>query len=165
MSNDLKIQDALSKLRKKSAYTFITKVISVDKANGTCVVSDGDLEYTGVALSAQIVENSKKFHLFPKVGSVVFVSPVEEDLHRLYVEFFSEIEDFDLQIEGTRMQIDTDGFLLKKENETLKALMVDLLTAIEAMRFTTRSGPTIKLLNKQQFTDIKNRFKEFLKDN
>lgn len=93
------------------------------------------------------------------------ISPIQEDLNRLYVEFYSEIESFDLQISMTRMQIDEDGFLLKKENETLKALMVDLLTAIEAMRFTTRSGPTIKLLNKQQFTDIKNRFKEFLKDN
>ena len=163
MSKEL--QKAIGELKKRGVSTFPATVVSVDKANGTCVVSDGELEYTGVSLSAKIEENGQRFYLFPKVNSWVLVSPVEEDLHRLYVEFFSDIEDFDLQIEGTRMQIDTDGFLLKKENETLKALMVDLLTAIEAMRFTTRSGPTIKLLNKQQFTDIKNRFKEFLKDN
>lgn len=163
MSDEL--QKAILRLKKRGVSTFPATVVSVDKSKGTCVVSDGELEYTGVSLSAKIEENGKRFYLFPKVNSWVLVSPVEEDLHRLYVEFFSDIEDFDLQIEGTRMQIDTDGFLLKKESETLKALMVDLLTAIETMRFTTRSGPTIKLLNKAQFTDIKNRFKEFLKDN
>ena len=163
MSKEL--QKAIGELKKRSVSTFPATVVSVDKANGTCTVNDGELEYTDVLLSAQMAENGKRFYLFPKVNSWVMISPIQEDLNRLYVEFYSEIEAFDLQISMTRMQIDEDGFLLKKENETLKALMVDLLTAIEVMRFTTRSGPTIKLLNKQQFTDIKNRFKEFLKDN
>ena len=163
MSKEL--QKAIGELKKRGVSTFPATVVSVDKANGTCTVNDGELEYTDVLLSAQMVENGKRFYLFPKVNSWVMISPIQEDLNRLYVEFYSEIEAFDLQISMTRMQIDEDGFLLKKENETLKALMVDLLAAIEAMRFTTRSGPTIKLLNKQQFTDIKNRFKEFLKDN
>lgn len=163
MSKEL--QKAIGELKKRGVSTFPATVVSVDKANGTCTVNDGELEYTDVLLSAQMAENGKRFYLFPKVNSWVMISPIQEDLNRLYVEFYSEIESFDLQISMTRMQIDEDGFLLKKENETLKALMVDLLTAIEVMRFTTRSGPTIKLLNKQQFTDIKNRFKEFLKDN
>lgn len=163
MSKEL--QKAIGELKKRGVSTFPATVVSVDKANGTCTVNDGELEYTDVLLSAQMAENGKRFYLFPKVNSWVMISPIQEDLNRLYVEFYSEIESLDLQISMTRMQIDEDGFLLKKENETLKALMVDLLAAIEAMRFTTRSGPTIKLLNKQQFTDIKNRFKEFLKDN
>ena len=163
MSKEL--QKAIGELKKRGVSTFPATVVSVDKANGTCTVNDGELEYTDVLLSAQMAENGKRFYLFPKVNSWVMISPIQEDLNRLYVEFYSEIEAFDLRISMTRMQIDEDGFLLKKENETLKALMVDLLTAIEVMRFTTRSGPTIKLLNKQQFTDIKNRFKEFLKDN
>lgn len=159
------LQDAFKKLKERGVSTFPAKVVSVDKANGICAVTDDDLQYDDVALSASIETNGKRFFLFPKVGSFVLVSPVNEDLHRLYVEYFSEIEDFDLQIEDTRIQIDADGFLLKKQNETLKSLMVDLLEAIEVMRFTTRSGPTIKLLNKPQFTAIKNRFKQFLKDN
>lgn len=162
---DKALQDAFRQLKKRGVSTFVAKVVSVEKTKGICTVYDDEIEYDDVALSATIEENGKRFFLFPKVGSFVLVSPVEEDLHRLYVEYFSEIESFDLQIEDARMQIDNDGFLFKKENETLKALMVDLLEAIEVMRFTTRSGPTIKLLNKIQFTDIKNRFKEFLKDN
>ena len=63
------------------------------------------------------------------------------------------------------MQIDNSGFLLKKENETLKKLMVDLLQEIQKMKFTTNAGPTLLLLNKPQFLAIENRFKQFLKDN
>lgn len=158
-----KLQEALANLTKRKVSTFIAKVISVNKVEGSCTVTDDDLEYTDVALSSKIEENSKRLFIYPKVGSLVFVSPVEESLTKLYVEFFSEIEDFDLQIENTQLQIDTDGFLLKKQNETLKALMVDLLKEIQKMKFTTNTGSTIKLVNKPAFIDIENRFKDFLK--
>jgi len=85
------------------------------------------------------------------------------EVHRLYIEFFSEIEDFNLQIDQTQMQIDKSGFLLKKENETLKKLMVDLLQEIQKMKFTTNTGSTINLVNQPQFLSIENRFKTFLK--
>ncbi len=157
------IQNAFKKLGSRDVDTFPVEVISVDKAAGTCVVSDGELEYTDVALSASVEDNGKRFFLFPKIGSSVLVSPINEDLHRLYVEFFSEIEDFDLQIENTQLEIDKDGFLLKKENETLKKLMVDLLQEIQKMKFTTNTGSTILLVNKPQFLNIETRFKDFLK--
>lgn len=162
MSKEL--QKAIGELKKRGVSTFPATVVSVDKANGTCTVNDGELEYTDVLLSAQMAENGKRFYLFPKVNSWVMISPIQEDLNRLYVEFYSEIEAFDLQISMTRMQIDEDGFLLKKENETLKKLMVDLLQEIQKMKFTTNTGSTIKLVNKPQFLAIENRFKDFLKD-
>lgn len=162
MSKEL--QKAIGELKKRGVSTFPASVVSVDKTNGTCVVNDGELEYTDVLLSAQMVENGKRFYLFPKVNSWVMISPIQEDLNRLYVEFYSEIEAFDLQISMTRMQIDEDGFLLKKENETLKKLMVDLLQEIQKMKFTTNTGSTILLVNKPQFLSIENRFKNFLKD-
>ena len=162
MSKEL--QKAIGELKKRGVSTFPATVVSVDKANGTCTVNDGELEYTDVLLSAQMAENGKRFYLFPKVNSWVMISPIQEDLNRLYVEFYSEIEAFDLQIEETRIHIDTDGFLLKKQNETLKKLMVDLLQEIQKMKFTTNTGSTIKLVNQPQFLSIENRFKDFLKD-
>lgn len=161
--SDKKLQDALRKLGLRSVDTFPAKVVSVNKYEGSCVVNDGELEYSDVALSATVEDNAKRFFLFPKVGSFVLVSPVNEDLHRLYVEFFSEIEDFDLKIENTQLQINNDGFLLKKENETLKALMDDLIQAIRNMVFQTNSGITIKLLTDAEFEVIKTRFNNFLK--
>ena len=162
MSKEL--QKAIGELKKRGVSTFPATVLSVDKANGTCTVNDGELEYTDVLLSAQMAENGKRFYLFPKVNSWVMISPIQEDLNRLYVEFYSEIEAFDLQIEETRIHIDTNGFLLKKQNETLKKLMVDLLQEIQKMKFTTNTGSTILLVNKPQFLSIENRFKDFLKD-
>lgn len=161
---------AFRKLKQREVDTFPATVVSVDKEKGTCVVSDGQLEYTGVQLSSVVDGNAKKFFLFPKVKSSVLVSPIMEDLKRLYVEAYSEIESLVLVIESVEFKIDKDGFLLKKENETLKQLMSDLLDAIDNISFTvttpdTINGSTTLLNNKAQFSNIKIRFNKFLKGN
>ena len=158
------LQEALGKLSGRKVDTFPAKVVSVDKTEGTCVVDAEGLELTDVALSATVEENAKRCYVFPKIGSYVLVSPVNEDIHRLYVEFFSEVEEVDFNTEKSRLRINDEGFLLKKENETLKKLMVDLLQEIQNMKFTTNTGSTILLVNKPQFEVIENRFKDFLKD-
>ena len=157
------LHDAFRKLKQRDVDTFPVKVLSVDKSAGTCKVTDDELEYTDVRLSAVIDGNDKKFYLFPKVGSSVLVSPINEDLKNLYVEAYSEIDGLDLKIDGVHFNIDKDGFLLKKENETLKKLMADLITAIKAMKFTTNNGPTINLVNIADFIALENRFNQFLK--
>ncbi|GAA5096947.1 hypothetical protein GCM10023210_31360 [Chryseobacterium ginsengisoli] len=157
------LQNAFKQLSKRGVDTFPAKVVSVDKENGTCTVNDDSIDYTDVQLSATVEKNGKRFFLYPKVGSYVLVSPINEDLHRLYVEFFSEIEDFDLKIGNVQLQIDNEGFLLKKENETLKKMMSDFIQACRNMKFQTNSGVTIKLLNDLEFQEIKTRFNQFLK--
>ena len=78
-----------------------------------------------------------------------------------------EIEKIGYYIGSTIFEIDATGFSFKKENESLKKLMVDLLGAIKAMSFTvtTPSGPgaTNTLNNTAQFTDIETRINQFLK--
>ena len=159
------LHDAFRKLKQRDVDTFPVKVLSVDKSAGTCKVTDDELEYTDVRLSAVIDGNDKKFYLFPKVGSSVLVSPINEDLKNLYLKAYSEIDGLDLKIDGVHFNIDKDGFLLKKENETLKKLMADLITAIKAMKFTTNNGPTINLVNIADFIALENRFNQFLKGN
>lgn len=163
------LQDAFRNLKKRDVDTFPAVVLSVDKANGTCKVSDGDIEYTNVQLCAVIDGNNDKFFLFPKISSSVLVSPINEDIHRLYVEAFSEVESLELNIQNVKFQIDQDGFLLKKQNENLKKLMSDLIGAIKAMSFAlttpdTINGTTTTLINSAQFTAIETRFNQFLKD-
>lgn len=162
------IQDAFRQLKKRDVDTFIAKIVSVDKVKGTCKVNDGELDYFGVQLSAVVDDNKNNFYLFPKVGSWVLVSPINEDIHRLYVESYSEIESLALVIETVTFRVDKTGFLLKKQNETLKGLMADLISAIKAMSFTvtTPSGPgaTATLNNMPQFSSIETRFNKFLKD-
>lgn len=161
--------EAFRKLKKRDVDTFPAVVVSVDKENGTCTIAVDGLELSDVQLSSVIDGNNKKFYLFPAVDSSVLVSPINEDLHRLYVEAYSEIESLDLNIGSVQFQIDQTGFLLKKENETLKKLMSDLITAIKAMSFvvTTPSGvgATTTLNNASQFEGVLNRFNQFLKGN
>jgi hypothetical protein len=161
---DQELIEAFRQLKKRDVDTFPAVVVSVDKEKGTCVIVADGLELPDVQLSSVIDGKDKKFYLFPKVGSSVLVSPINEDLHRLYVEAYSEVESLDLVIDKVQFQIDKDGFLLKKENETLKALMVDLIEEIKKMKFTTNNGPTITLVNTPKFTAIGDRFKNFLKD-
>ncbi|WP_289665575.1 hypothetical protein [Flavobacterium panacagri] len=162
MEKDL--QDAFRRLKKREVDTFIADVISVDKGKGTCKISDGKLEYFDVQLASIINESNQKFYLFPKEKSSVIVSPINEDLHRLYVEAYSEIESLSLAIDKVEFQIDKEGFLLKKENENLKKLMADLIKAIKNLKFTTNNGPTINLINIADFTALEDRFNQFLKD-
>lgn len=165
---DKKLQDAFRQLQKRGVDTFSAKVISVDKNKGTCTVSDDEIEFTDVRLSSIIDGDKNKFFLFPAVDSSVLVSPINEDLKRLYVESYSEIESLDLQIKAVQFKVTESGFLLKKENETLKGLISDLLTAVEQMSFlvttTSGTGNTTTLVNATQFSSVKNRFNQFLND-
>jgi hypothetical protein len=162
--------DAFRKLGKRDVDTFPATVVSVDKTNGTCAIQTDGLELPDVQLSSIIDGSNKKFYLFPKVGSSVLVSPISEDLNRLYVESYGEIESVDLRIETVQFRVDADGFLLKKQNENLKKLIGDLIGAIEAMSFTvatpdTLTGTTTLMTNLAEFSAIKVRFNQFLKDN
>ena len=79
-----------------------------------------------------------------------------------------EIEKIGYYIGSTIFEIDATGFSFKKENESLKKLMVDLLGAIKAMSFTlttpdTINGSTTLLNNSAQFTAIETRINQFLK--
>ncbi len=160
---DTDIQYALKQLKTRSVDTFPASVVSVDKTEGTCTVDDGTIEYTDVRLSASIEENGKRFYLFPKVGSSVLVSPILENLETLYIEYFSEIDELSLKTENIELKINNDGFLLKKENETLKKLMADFIKACRNMKFQTNTGVTIQLLTDPEFEALETRFNNFLK--
>ena len=158
------LQKAFAALKGRGVSTFAAEVTEVDKENGTCTVKDDDIEYYNVQLSSIIDGSKKQMFIYPVIGSSVLVSPIEEKLEWLYVEVYSEVEQVDWNIESVKFNFDKNGFLLKKENETLKKLMVDLLQEIQKMKFTTNTGSTIKLVNKPQFLNIEKRFKDFLKD-
>jgi len=143
-------------------YAKICEVTAVNETDKTADLKplDGSSEIS----DAYLVTDDEKGSLYlePKIGSLVCVVFVTKET--AVVVNPSELVKFRLKISGVELKVDKDGFLLKKENETLKKLMVDLLQEIQKMKFTTNAGPTILLLNKPQFLAIENRFKQFLKD-
>jgi len=157
------IRTALKLITKQDTDTNIMTVLSVDKQNGTCTCDDGFITHTDVRLSAIIDEKAQKLYLIPKVGTTVLVTPIEASYSLQFVAMASEVEELYLCIDQVVFDVTKEGFLLKKENETLRMIMLDLLSAIKAMKFTTNVGPTIALVNAAQFTGIENRIKDFLK--
>ena len=137
------------------------KVLEVNESEKTVDVKpiDDSAEIFDVRLQAESDTNG--LVIYPKVDSMVLVVFINKN--SAAVVNTSEIEKLDLVIEGVELQIDKDGFLLKKENETLKKLMADLIKAIKALKFTTNNGPTINLINIADFIALENRFNQFLK--
>lgn len=163
------LEEALRNLTRRGVHTFSAVVVSVDKQNGTCVVSDDEIEFPDVRLSAVVDGNANKHYLFPAIGSEVLVSPIMEDIHKLYIDKYSEVESLDLKIGSVHFKIDAQGFLLKKQNETLKGLVEETLKAIQEMVFTVTttggSGQTTQLVNAATFSSIEQRFNQLLNDN
>ncbi len=164
MSLETELQNGLNVLKQRDISTISVEVKSVNKNNGTCIVIDDELEYE-VRLLSIIKNDLDGFYLFPKVGSSVLIAPIEEDINRFHIVAYSEVENLKYSTNEVELNIDKNGFLLKKENETLKKLMSDLIKAIKAMKFTTNSGPTIKLINIADFIALEKRFNNLLKDN
>jgi len=157
MNVEKELTDALREFKKRGVDTFIAQVVSVDKNKGICKIKDDDIEYTDVRLSAVIDTKGNRFYIFPKANSLVLVSPIQEDLKQLYVEEYSEIDAVEIEIGGVKFVADSNGFLMRKGTETLYAIINDLLTAIQAMVFTTNVGATIAMVNLAQFVAIQQR--------
>jgi exosome complex RNA-binding protein Csl4 len=163
MADENDLAGALKTLTKTSdeVYAKVCEVLEIDQDEKTINVKpvDDTAEIYNVRLQAE--SESGGLVLFPKVGSMVLVVFINKN--NAAVVNTSEIEKLDLVIEGVNLQIDKDGFLLKKENETLKKLMVDLIMAIKALKFTTNTGSTIQLVNIQDFIAIEKRCNNFFK--
>lgn len=142
-------------------YAKICEVIAVDVENQTADLQPLDGSSQIVDAYLQVAE--KGVFVEPKVGSLVACVFITKEI--AVVVNHSEISQFEIKVENTEFKIDKKGFLLKKENENLSKLMSDFIKAIKRMKFKTNTGSTIDLINKQDFTNLEKRFKNFLKEN
>ncbi|KMQ69946.1 hypothetical protein ACM39_02590 [Chryseobacterium sp. FH2] len=143
-------------------YAKICEVLEVDGENKTANLRP--LDGTADILDAYLVTDDANgsMYLEPAKGSLVCVVFISKQI--ACVVNPSELKQFRIKIKNVEFQMDQDGFLLKKESETLKKLMGDLIKEIRMMKFTTNTGSTIQLVNDPQFSLIEDRFKKFLKD-
>ncbi|MCH4829780.1 MULTISPECIES: hypothetical protein [Flavobacterium] len=173
------MKEIIQKLAKTAdeIYAKIGEVVSVDKDNLTVDVQplDGSALIDDAYLQADS-DNGGMLQI-PKVGSLVCVVFINKET--AIIANTGEIDAFTIKIKNTSFEIspdkavlkkdntilemDQDGFLFKKENETLKKLMADLIKACKQLKFTTNNGPTISLINIQDFIAVETRFNQFLK--
>lgn len=162
MDLEQELIEALREFRKRDVNTFVATVKSVDKEKGICLVEDEDLEYVA-RMSSVINGNHDRFYLLPKIGSIVLVSPIEEDINFLYIDKYSEVEELSFRVAESYFSVDGKGFNFKKDEHDLKSLILELIAAIRKMKFTTNAGPTIKLINESDFLSLEDKFKDLLK--
>ncbi len=117
---------------------------------------ESDLEFYDIWLGLGS-ENKK-----PKDNTIGLIGLIENNPAKAFLITCKELEQWEVNVGNSSLKIE-DGFLLKKENETLKKLMADLIKAIKAMKFTTNNGPTIKLINIADFMALEKRFNNLLK--
>ncbi|SZD72749.1 Uncharacterised protein [Candidatus Ornithobacterium hominis] len=140
-------------------YAKICEVTAVDSAEQTADLQPIDGSSPILEALIQVAENG--IYTEPKIGSLVACVFISKE--KAVIVNYSEVKQIQTKIESVEFRINADGFLLKKENETLAKLMTDLLQEIQRMKFTTSNGPTIQLINQPQFLAIENRFKQLLK--
>ena len=121
-------------------------------------VSD-DLSYYDILLGLDSIL------IKPKKGATCLIGLIDNNPTTPFLIWANETEEYSIKVENTELKMD-NGFLLKKSDETLAGLMSDLLREIQQMKFlTTSGGPTTRLINKEKFKEIENRFKNLLKEN
>ncbi|WP_312395732.1 hypothetical protein [Chryseobacterium sp.] len=161
MSNEIDQFAVLTARNNKNRQIKVLQwatVLSVDWEDKTCDAKgiDDGLEFYNVLIGAGC------FDMKPKIGSLILIGIINNDETTPVLLSAEDIEKLEIKAGVCELTID-NGFLLKKENETLKKLMVDLLQEIQNMKFTTNTGSTINLINQPQFLSLENRFKDFLK--
>lgn len=161
MGKEIDEYTLLTDRKNKKNQTLVlqwAKVISVDWDERTCDAKgvDDNLEFYNILIGAGC------FDMKPKIGSLILIGIINNDETTAVLISSEEIDKVEIKAGNCELTID-NGFLIKKENETLKKLMVDLLQEIQKMKFTTNTGSTIILVNQPQFMTIEQRFKDFLK--
>lgn len=108
------LKDLLKKLGKRAVPTFPARVVSVE--GQTCTVDEGDLELTDVQLRATVDDSDQVILITPKVGSWVLVAPIMEDINRLHVVEYSEVEKVEIRIGDCLVEVTKDGVKLHGDN-------------------------------------------------
>jgi hypothetical protein len=166
------LRNRLEEMAKASgpAVSNIAKVKSVDQDKAICVLEDEDGQEIPAVRLRPVLNGKKSFLQIPKVGTYVLAIRIEDDEDWMVIAC-DEVDKVIWYVGSTTFQMDDTGFLLKKENETLKKLMVDLIGACKNLSLsvtttgtaTNQAGTTTAVLNLAEFVAIETRFNQFLK--
>ena len=162
MGKQEEIREALKEHARRFGpqCSVLAKVKSVDNNKFTCVLDDEGIDYFNVRLRP-VLDGKQSITLFPKVGSWALAIRVEDSEDWMLIAA-GENDKVRFVTGNLTFEMD-DYFLLKKQNETLKKLMDDLLDAIKLITVPTNTGPSGVPLNAEVFTEIKTRVDNFFK--
>lgn len=172
------IKRKLDEMFEGNQQVFPAKIKEVDETEFTCkVLFDDELEYMDVRLRSIIDQEKQGFCFIPKIGSMVMVARIA-DSEQLFVSLFSEVEkvlmtsgSLEVTVDQGKVEVKKGnstfkqteaGFTITRNNEGLKKILQDLITAITQITVPTGVGPSGMPINAAAFTAIKTRLNTFL---
>lgn len=162
MSWEKQLQDAFGRMSAGGEHVFAATVTAVDKDKGTCDVNDGDLDLTGVRLSAAVIERESWFYLFPAVDSTVLISTLGGKLENLAVVAVSDVEEIYIKHDTTEIIANADGLHVERDNEDLAKLIGLLIDEINKITVPTGVGPSGTPVNAAAFGQLKQKFAKII---
>lgn len=138
------------------AVNLLAKVIKVDRQENTCdvVPVNGAAELLDVRLRADDGTKDGQI-IYPKVGSLVLIAPIDNDKAAYFVAMFSEVEEVCCIIDNTRLIAGKNGVTIAKDKDGLKEALTDLINEILKIY-----AP----MNKPAIVKIQTRIKNILND-
>jgi hypothetical protein len=116
---------------------IVCKVTAVNELKADCEPLNGDAPLLNVRLVAD--ESTNKYVLIPAVGSCVIVQLISNE--DAYISMFSEVTEVLLRIGNVYFNADSTGFLLQKQNDTLKQILTLIVQAIQPIVVVYGNNP------------------------
>lgn len=136
--------------------SLLCKVTTVDKDNITCDVKpvNGAADLLDVRLRADDGNKDGQI-IYPKIGSLVLIAPVDNDRATYFVAMFSEVDEVCCIIDNTRLIAGKNGVTIARDKDGLKEALTDLTNEILKIY-----AP----MNKPAIVKIQTRIKNILND-
>jgi len=160
--NAAKIKTGLQHLSARPHEIVSGTVVSVDENATTMSVllTDYDANVDNVLLNG-VSENLNGLIVFPSVNSNVVIASIDGPGEYTLVRA-SNIDKALLTIGATKLTIDSKGYSITHNGESLTKIMSDLLSALQEMTFTNGAGTTNVADNLPKLQDISTRISNLL---
>ncbi|MBS1641541.1 MAG: hypothetical protein JSR11_03600 [Bacteroidetes bacterium] len=139
------IQEALRQLLNidnLELHGIICKVTNVDGLTCECEPINGNAPIADVRLIAD--ETESKYVLVPKVESIVVIQLINDNAG--YVSMVSEVSEVLYKINDVYYSANSDGFLLKKGEDTLKQIITLIIQSVQQIVVLYGNNPDYEKL-------------------
>lgn len=122
--------------------TIMGTIKSVDEGEGTCVLYDeeSDLEFTEIRLRPVLEEENDFLTIVPKVGTWALAIRIE-DADDWMIIAVGQADKYRLKIGEATVELDSDGLLVKKQEDTLKQVVQLIIEAMQVIVVVQGTNP------------------------
>ncbi len=141
------IRDQMAKFSSKFGPEIISmaEVVKLNDDDTIAVITAGGDEIDDVRLKS-VIKAGNKLIVSPKVGSVVIIGKISNTEEWLML-MADEVEKITLEIGELRLDIDEDGLLLQKDNDTLKEALNLIIESVQKIVVLQGNNPDYIKLN------------------